>query len=103
MNQCILISVTKLSLGETKEVELGKKHPLIVRIGANDIDELIYYLEFELGDNNWSCDCNRCLFFGDEPSVECREAEYAVNWFEVDGRRFLSTNKYGTEFRENKT
>ena len=98
----VMLSARKVSTGETRVVTLESDHPLITRIGANNVPDLIHYLHFELGENNWSCDCNRCLFFGDDFPEGCEESEYAVDWFSVDGRRFVSQDDYGLEFTENK-
>ena len=96
----VLLSVRKVSTGEKRVITLEAKHPLITRIGADNTEELIHYLLFELEDNNWSCDCNRCQFFGDADAEGCQASEYAVDWFSVDGRRFAATDEYGHEFCE---
>jgi hypothetical protein len=94
----VLLSARKFSTGETRTVTLGADHPLILRIGARSVPDLIHYLHFELEDNNWSCDCNRCLFFDDDFFNDCQESEYAVDWFSVDGLKFVSQDDYGRRF-----
>ena len=94
------LQARRVSTGETRVVELGPHHPLIGRIGfVNDVDDLAYYLAFELGQNNWSCDCNRSSFFGEEGPDVCEEKEFAVDWFEVDGVRYAAEDDYGRGFQ----
>ena len=95
----VRLAARKVSTGETRVVELGPHHPLIRRIGSiNDADHLAHYMDFELGQNNWSCDCNRCSFFGDDYPEDCEEKEYAVEWFEINGRKFSAEDNYGRKF-----
>ena len=102
MNREVAICCRKNSTGETRTQVLKPDHPLLTRVGKQEEDEdFIYYLQFELADNNWSCDCNRHQFFGEERESEgCLEEEYAIEWFSIGNRLFKSADNYGSFFIE---
>lgn len=101
------ISVRKISTGETRQLILNEDHRLLNRIGLNyppfDTleDHTIYYMLAELEYGEWSCDCNRSVFFDEfEFGTKCTEVEYAVDWFSVNDIKYISENNYGDLFRQ---
>jgi hypothetical protein len=60
-------------------------------IDDGDVEDAIRSVVYQWSDGNYSCDCNRALFFAraggeEEPEVECGEGAYAIvapDWLAV--------------------
>lgn len=71
--------VRKVSTGETRIAEFENDN-------ASTSD--FWWL-----DGNMGCDCNRALTFEPESDPPCGNGEYALDWVDLDGVRFIENDK----------
>jgi hypothetical protein len=76
--------MTRLADGLTREWADDWGFPGYVREEGWEFDPVFIW-----SDGNFSCDCNRALFFAravdePDPDLECGQSQYRVNWIRND-------------------